>query len=138
MTALEAGRQLYLWCSQYQSPCTSGGPDFTLACVPMEEDQYDALTGSYNGPEQCLHVTNSPSTMLPATTPAPVEECAYCSSTSGCPLPCSYGGCIFDKTDSTNALERRGSCSGRTATLYLNRRGIASVPAGVFDDIAPG
>ena len=76
--------------------------------------------------------TSAPST----TTPAPVEECDLCYSSSGCKLPCSYGGCIFDKTAGTNALERRGSCSGHTANLFLDNRGIASVPTGVFDDIA--
>ena len=73
-----------------------------------------------------------------SSTPAPIEECALCYDwEEKCPLPCTYGGCIFNKTYGTNALTRSGSCSGRTESLYLNRRGIASLPAGVFDDIAP-
>ena len=287
LTVLDAGRHLTLWCALLSaSSCISGGPDFTLACLPMDAAQYDALE-TYNGPERCLDspvecasgqfldlesascqpcpsdtsasVTCSgpcectplagtssgtisdgsgdylndqecvwlisaeyvsitftafategnydwvdinqcqdsscsspeqlarlsgsagadqtyssstgflqvrftsdgsstrsgfvadwsaqpgqcdagpPSPPPPPPPPPPtsIEECAFCDSSSGCPLPCTYGGCTFDKTDGTNALARSGSCSGRTATLYLNRRGIASVPAGVFDDIAP-
>ena len=52
-------------------------------------------------------------------------------------LPCSYGGCMFDKTTGTNTLQRSGSCSGHSADLYLNSKGIEFLPAGVFDSIAP-
>ena len=98
----------------------------------MEAAQYEGMD-HYNGPERCLDSTTPPS-----STPAPIEECALCYDwEEKCPLPCTYGGCIFNKTYGTNALTRSGSCSGRTESLYLNRRGIASLPAGVFDDIAP-
>jgi hypothetical protein len=44
---------------------------------------------------------------------------------------------MFDKTTGTNTLQRSGSCSGHSADLYLNSKGIEFLPAGVFDSIAP-
>ena len=70
--------------------------------------------------------------------PCDISECAKCLSPAGCPLPCSYGGCIFNKTAGTNVLWRTGSCSGHSAALYLDHRGIVLLEAGVFDDIVPG
>ena len=93
---------------------------------------------SVQGKDLPARRTSTTDAVLSSSTPATVEECAYCYPPSSCPpLPCAYGGCIFNKTDGTNALVRSGSCSGRTATLHLSCTGIASVPAGVFDDIAP-
>ena len=49
-------------------------------------------------------------------------------------LPCSFGGCIFSLVQD-NVLQRNGTCAGQAGDLYLNSRGIKTVPADVFHNM---
>ena len=49
-------------------------------------------------------------------------------------LPCSFGGCIFSLVQD-NVLQRNASCAGQAGDLYLNSRGIKTVPADVFHNM---
>jgi hypothetical protein len=58
------------------------------------------------------------------------STCSYGDDT----LPCIFGGCTFSK-DAHGTLSKTGSCTGTTGSLYLKRRGITALSAGVFYDV---
>ena len=66
--------------------------------------------------------------------PLLVVVVSSCTQVSSVVLPCSFGGCIFSLVQD-NVLQRNGSCAGQAGYLYLNSRGIKTVPADVFHNM---
>ena len=120
LTLIEAGAlpssltKLYLWC--WSSSCTSPDhADSTLACVPMEAEQFGTLE-AYNGPEWCLdcvagkfQVGSSCQDCAPGTwrdaSAAPSAACSSCPPGSSSP-----SGSVAE----FNCAEcGQGECAGR-------------------------